>query len=137
MYSVAKFCNYISLSKFNKNRLVIIDLKRLVLFYFIDNLHYKKNDILFFIFICLFSGGVFKINKSICGSFSFYSFALVSKNIGVFLRNFINLYLPLLFIDNKLKWISCGKQVENCTVFYSNCPMIPELDLLTILCPTI
>ena len=118
--------NLILYSKFPK-------FKKIVVFFIINLKYYKKNVLLLYIVINLcFSCNLIFYNKEI-QNYQILKFSLCNQKIYQFFDSFINIYLPILEIDQniiKKSIIARNKQFYTYRFDYFNFPVIPESDVL-------
>jgi hypothetical protein len=140
-YCIYSF-NSIILSKIILKSLIDIpNIKKLSLFYFINNKQYKKNLLLFYIIISLIFGGTVILKKKELQKLYIFNLTLKKKHCFNFLLCFINVYLPLIDItENLLKTATLPKLKKKELLYrlnYFHFPAIIELDPIYINCERI
>jgi hypothetical protein len=106
-------------------------IKKLSLFYFINNKQYKKNILLFYVIISLILGGALTLKKKEVENIYIFKIVLIKKKVNNFIICFINIYMPLIDIaENLLKQGILSKKklgiIYRINFFHS--PAIIELD---------
>lgn len=107
--------------------------KKIVVFFIINLKYYRKNILLLYIIInlCFYCNLIF-YNREI-HNYQILKFSLRNKKIYQFFDSFVNIYLPILEIDQnviKKSTIVCDKQFYTYRFDYFTFPVIPESDVL-------
>lgn len=130
--------NSITISKIIiKNFKYIPKIKKLSLFFIINIKQYKKNLLLFYILINLIFGNVLLLKNKSIKELYIFKLKLKKNKIISFLLNFVNIYLPLINITEKLVkknkiFFNSKSQILLYRFNYFSFPLIPELDFFYI-----
>jgi hypothetical protein len=120
-----------------KNFKYIPKIKKLSLFFIINIKQYKKNLLLFYILINLIFGNILLLKNKSIKELYIFKLKLKKNKIISFLLNFVNIYLPLINITEKLVkknkiFFNLKSQILLYRLNYFSFPLIPELDFFYI-----
>ena len=116
-----------------KKKINFPKIKKIVIFFIVNNKYYNKSILLFYILIYLsFFSTILMYNKEI-NMYQILKLYLKRIKILSFLNNFIVVYLPVLGVDQNIikkcivtfKKIICAHRIS-----YTTFPVIPESDFL-------
>lgn len=116
-----------------KNFKHIPKIKKVSLFFIINAKQYKKNLLLFYIIINLIFGNILLLKNKSIKELYIFKLKLKRKKILPFVLHFVNIYLPLINISEKLIkknriLFNLKNQILLYRLNYFSFPLIPELD---------